>query len=1137
MVGPIRVDGLVSGIDFTSIIEKMLAVQRRPAEQQKAKIELENARKTAYLELNVQLLSLKSSTSLLAGGRIYASSKAASSNEAVLAATDTTTAVPGAYTFTPRRLAQASQLLSNGFADPGTTSVAVAAGVIRVQSGGIPVDAATDVAYLNGQTGFDRGLVKITDTSGRSGTVDLRSVSDVREIVEAINASTSVSVRAGVQGNRLVLEDLAGGAGTLRVENFGADQTASSLGIAGVGTLVGSSQYVFGGDILTLSGGNSLDSLNSGLGIRRNADLAADFTLVDTDGTSVQVDLAASVTTLQGVVDRINTSAAGAGSSLTASLSTAGNALVLSDAAGTQAIVVASASDSFAAADLGLGRGTGAGFVQEDAEDATTGAPDPAAGNRVVGRSLLPGMNGVQRDLLNGGTSLGTDLKGVAEGSVAITDRAGVATSVNVSSRVAASLTAVVDSKHLTLSTVNGFAVGNRIRVQTTAGAEYRTVVEISGTTVGFDRSLSGTATAGNTVFGLNESLSDIVRTLNQGTASAGVSVSVSVNAQGNGLTVEDASGATASNLIVTGTPATDLGIAASAASTRILGTDLDPRHLGENTLLSKLNGGDGVVPGKLKITDRQGRAFTVDLSQASDNTLGRVLLEINAAAAAAGNLSFTARINDGGDGILLSDGGGGGGTLTVEEVEGGRTARDLNLLGSARAAAPGTIDGSFERSVDIDPNSTLQEIADQLNRAQVGVSATVINDGSSLTPYRLSLTGTRTGKDNRIFLDTDIPGLTFAPSALAQDALLLFGGGEGAVEPALISSDDNRFSGVVPGLSLEVKGTSASPVTVTVTRDTQAVADQVGRFVETYNQTLLKIKQLTGFDPETFDKGLLFGEGLVRRIQQDLASLVSRSVRELPASQLDALSEVGLTLTEEGGLAFDSALFGQKLSADFDGVRQLFSKQRQLGVSTPLSDLNNGRGITQGPGADFRIKARDGTSFDIDLAGVSTVGALLNSINNATGNAGKIVARIGVDGFSLELLDSSAVETNPLSVTNLNGSSSATELKIAKTLGAGENVLRGDILLLRGDPGVASRFDERLDVITREDAGLISRRSESLLKAIERMESTVERIEERLARQQDHLIRRFARLEGLIASSQSAQQRLQGLLAGILGN
>ena len=30
MVGPIRVDGLASGIDYTSIIEKLMAIQKAP---------------------------------------------------------------------------------------------------------------------------------------------------------------------------------------------------------------------------------------------------------------------------------------------------------------------------------------------------------------------------------------------------------------------------------------------------------------------------------------------------------------------------------------------------------------------------------------------------------------------------------------------------------------------------------------------------------------------------------------------------------------------------------------------------------------------------------------------------------------------------------------------------------------------------------------------------------------------------------------------------------------------------------------------------------------------------------------------------------------------------------------------------
>src|SRR5204863_3216430 len=105
-----------------------------------------------------------------------------------------------------------------------------------------------------------------------------------------------------------------------------------------------------------------------------------------------------------------------------------------------------------------------------------------------------------------------------------------------------------------------------------------------------------------------------------------------------------------------------------------VSGADTDPALLNESTLLASLNGGKGVQPGKFRITDRSGASFTVDLSQATDDRISIVLGEINAAATFAGS-SLRARINDTGDGILLSQAAGAG-AIRVDEVGGGRTAK-----------------------------------------------------------------------------------------------------------------------------------------------------------------------------------------------------------------------------------------------------------------------------------------------------------------------------------------------------------------------------------------------------------------------------------------------------------------------------
>lgn len=112
---------------------------------------------------------------------------------------------------------------------------------------------------------------------------------------------------------------------------------------------------------------------------------------------------------------------------------------------------------------------------------------------------------------------------------------------------------------------------------------------------------------------------------------------------------------------------------------------DLNPA-LNANTRLVDVAGAArvGVSLGQIRIVlDSPATSFVVDLSGA--DTVGNVVDKLNAAAATAGltvgvGAAFNASINPAGTGIVL---GLGAGTLSVSEVGGGVTARDLGLLAS----------------------------------------------------------------------------------------------------------------------------------------------------------------------------------------------------------------------------------------------------------------------------------------------------------------------------------------------------------------------------------------------------------------------------------------------------------------------
>lgn len=1027
MVGPIRFDGLASGIDFTSIIQQITASRRRPIDQIKTRIQKNTSVKTALLELSARLLSLKVSAEILSRPSFFNTTRASSSNETLIKASGNAIAALGTYTFTPVKLAQAHALISNGFADASTTPVTTVDSEIRIEIGGGFLDRRTRLADLNGGAGVDRGSISITNTAaGVTETINLEGAVTVQDVLDAINSKTSLKIKASVRADKIVLEDTSGvGGGSITVTDLGGDTTAKDLGLDVASVSIGGVTTLVGKDINSVVSGTPLTRLNDGMGVKVNSAGLADFTIGGTLG-SFSVDLAPSDDTVGKVIAKFNAAASAAGSSLRMSISSDGTGLVIAPTpAATGTITITQASDSNAAVDLGFG------IRASDASGTFSAVPtETTAGiTRLVGNRIIPGLNTTLRNLLNGGmtapvTGDPAETRGIRDGSITITDKQGDAVTLDLSSRFAVTLAAPVggtptNSITVAAADLNKFAVGNKIRIVDNSGVVHTrlvTRIDTATSTVHFEGQ-PGVASVDATearVFVHLDSLQDIATLINDRAKANGVQVRLELTDAGNAFRVVDYSGGAGTVSIANagaGLTGTDLGIVGSTGGTSYTGADIDVQYLSEATPLSRLNQGAGVTPGKIQITDTTGNTFTVDLSQPEDNTLGRVISEINSAAAAAGS-GVRARINATGDGLQIRDTTPGSGTLKVSDPPGGRTARDLGIAGAAPASSPAVIDGSFEKVIKIAANAKLQDVAAAINSSGLPVSASVINDGSPTNPYKLSVLSKATGEAGRLVVTSGISGLFFSTTTKPQDAVLVFGTDTGPTDPTVIQSSSNVIKDVVPGLTLELLGTSSSPVQVTVTRDTAAITKQAEAFAKAYNEVVAKIKEFTAFDPKTFKKGVLFGESSVKIVERDLARMITQPVATLPSGSLNTFRAVGFELQGNGQISFDAAKFESKLINNFNEVLALFTAQRKLTFDTSLKDFNNGTGVKTVEGDDFKILTRNPNKvLKIDVSGNETVNSLLNKINFAPGNGGELVASISSDGFSIELTDST---TNP---------------------------------------------------------------------------------------------------------------------------
>lgn len=959
--------GLISGLDINGIVEQLIAIEARPRSMVEQRNAVIQSQQVAFQDINARLLALKGSADSLSGSTSFSKTTSSSSNESVVSISSGVGATPGTYQFTVGRLVAAQQTITRGFQDSNATPVNAAGGTLTFDRGESRLDAETRLSNLNGGAGINRGYIRITDRSGATGIVDLRSVVSVDDVVDRINTATSTNVLAQVDGDRLTITDVSGGAGDLLITDVGTTGTATSLGIAGNSTLDadGNDAVLTGTTINSVGNNTLLSSLNDGKGIRTKG---GNDLVVNYSGGTIAVDLSNQLT-LGDVFDAISAATNGV---VTGSAGAGGTGIQLTDSGGSGAgFNVSSGNSSKALVDLGLAEGQ----ADDDADGIIGGERVIASINSKLLKDLLggDGIGGITgtgqvpvagatllSDLFQG-AGLTTDGGGVSD--IVITDKNGGAAGINLDARTdlddlvntinglaAIDVTASIVDRRLVITDTSG-GVGNLTITNngvSTAATELGIEINANVASVtGVDLNPSGTpATAssiditdslGNsaTVTLTNaRSVQDILDAVN----SAGIGVTASLNTAGNGFRITDTAGGAGGLTIAdnVGNAALELGITGNFTEGVADTGDLDYAYVSGGTRIDDL----GITRGRFTITDSEGISFTVDISQGNELTIDDLITEINGASPGG---KITAEVNATGDGITLIDNGPGTVAITVVD-EGSTTAAELGIAGTA-ANAGDNIAGGFENVITVDASDTLDAIAKKINDANIGIAASVINDGSPGAPYRLSLSSEDAGTDSAFVFDDGGLGLSAVNLSQAQDAVVFYGGNDPA-NSIVVESTSNTLSTIIPGADISLLSVSDQPVTVTIARDDQSIIDSASSLVTSLNGVFDTLDRYDSYNADTEERGLLLGDSTVAQVRNALYNALIQPNSDL-TGQFTSLSQIGIRVGQGARVEFDSDKFTTALQTDRDAVEALLTfEQFELDQNGKPTDTLVAQGV-----------------------------------------------------------------------------------------------------------------------------------------------------------------------------------------------
>ncbi|HTP97457.1 MAG TPA: flagellar filament capping protein FliD [Burkholderiales bacterium] len=258
-------------------------------------------------------------------------------------------------------------------------------------------------------------------------------------------------------------------------------------------------------------------------------------------------------------------------------------------------------------------------------------------------------------------------------------------------------------------------------------------------------------------------------------------------------------------------------------------------------------------------------------------------------------------------------------GTISGGSLSGGQYSNASFTPDATQATESVTIDSS---------DNSLFGIRDAINAANIGVTATVINDGSS-SPYRLVLSSNDTGaaKAMRISVsgDSSIANLlgqdpagtqNLTQTSVAQDAALTINGID-------ITSPSNTVTGAIQGVTLTLN--SESSTTLNVARSSSATQNAVQAFVQAYNALDGELDTLGSYNSSTKQAGLLQGDFTVQAIQGQLREALS-SPSAGGSGAFSVLSQIGVSFQKDGSLALDTTKLGNAMTANFSDIAGLFA-------------------------------------------------------------------------------------------------------------------------------------------------------------------------------------------------------------------
>lgn len=387
--------------------------------------------------------------------------------------------------------------------------------------------------------------------------------------------------------------------------------------------------------------------------------------------------------------------------------------------------------------------------------------------------------------------------------------------------------------------------------------------------------------------------------------------------------------------------------------------------------------------------------------------------------------------------------------------------------------------------NITIDPaNNSLSAVCDALNAANSGVNASIVQDSQG---SRISISSLKTGENYAMQISGDVTSLNYDPTTAvasltetiaAQNSIVQING-------MTLNQNSNQLKNAITGISLDLKEADENKtITLTIENNKEQLTTCMSDFLKKYNDCILFLTNLTGFNMETKKSGIYQGDAQLKSLKSSLHQMVT-SITSKDEGTVNSLADIGIKPNKSGFLEIDMDTYNEALKTNYKSIGALFANT--ISATDPNIKLNS---------IDTKMKA--GT-YDIAISEYTPGVSVAGTINGLPAKSKDGITLTGIGDYS------------SLSFDVIGGST-------------GE---RGQVIV---NAGLAVKMNSIMDSFL-STKGELDKRTKNLDNKVADLKTTQERIDSRSTFLEQKYLKQWIGVDQLISRMQDTSKMMTQIL------